>query len=333
MGQNDDDTTVAGPHEPKGKSGEKVPHLLVLSGNSMGRTFRIEGASCVIGRSAECQFPLDDEGISRKHAKVVVLPEGVTLVKDLGSTNGTFVNERRIDAHPLEDGDRIRLGSETTLRYGLEDELEVNVRQHLFVAATRDALTGLHNKRSFAEQALRAIALSRRHKQPLSFVLFDIDHFKQVNDTHGHSIGDEILQGVARRVSETVRLEDTVARVGGEEFIVVLPSIGGDHGILAAKRVRAVIAEHPFSTSKGPLAVTVSLGVSQFDPDKHQTAEDVVADADAQLYQAKRGGRNCVKPELSKQRRQFRDADTIVNGEIVRRSAAEMVEPIDKDEE
>lgn len=321
MGTNEDDTTVAGAHEPKAKSGEKVPHLLVLSGNSMGRSFKLERASCIVGRSAECHFPLDDEGISRKHAKVVILPDGVALVKDLGSTNGTFVNERRIDAHPLEDGDRIRLGSETTLRYGLEDELEVNVRQHLFVAATRDALTALHNKRSFKEQAVRAIAFSRRHRQALSFVIFDIDHFKQVNDTHGHSIGDEILQAVARRVSETVRLEDTVARVGGEEFIVVLPGINGDHGILAAKRIRAVIAERPFTTSKGPLNITVSLGVAEFDPEKHSSPEDLVADADAQLYEAKYSGRNCVKPELSGQRRHFRDADTIANGEIARRAA------------
>lgn len=321
MGTNEDDTTVAGPHEPKAKSGAKVPHLLVLSGNSMGRSFRLEGTSCIVGRSAECHFPLDDEGISRKHAKVVILPDGVALVKDLGSTNGTFVNERKIDAHPLEDGDRIRLGSETTLRYGLEDELEVNVRQHLFVAATRDALTGLHNKRSFKEQAVRAIAFSRRHKQSLSLLIFDIDHFKQVNDTHGHAVGDEILQGVARRVGETVRLEDTVARVGGEEFIVVLPAINGDHGILAAKRIRAVVAERPFSTSKGPLHVTVSLGVAEFDPDKHNTADDLVADADAQLYEAKDSGRNCVKPEPSGQRRRFRDADTIANPEALRRAA------------
>lgn len=333
MGTNDEDTTVAGQHEPKAKSGEKIPHLLVLSGNSMGRTFRLEGSSCVIGRGAECNFPLDDEGISRKHAKVIVLPEGVTLVKDLGSTNGTYVNERKIDAHPLEDGDRIRLGAETTLRYGLEDELEVNVRQHLFVAATRDALTGLHNKRSFTEQAVRAVAFSRRHKQPLSFVLFDIDHFKQINDTHGHSIGDEILQGVARRVSETVRLEDTVARVGGEEFLIILPAINGDHGILAAKRVRAVIADRPFSTSKGPIHATISAGVAEFDPERHQTSEDIVADADAHLYEAKNAGRNCVKPEPSRQRRRFRDADTIVNGEIVRRAVTRAEKKVEKKDE
>lgn len=333
MGQNDDDTTVAGPNEPQAQPGEKSPHLLVLSGNSMGRSFRLSGSSCVIGRSADCDFPLDDEGISRHHAKVVLLPEGVALVKDLGSTNGTFVNERKIEAHPLDDGDRIRLGSETTLRYGLEDELEVNVRQHLFVAATRDALTGLHNKRSFKEQADRAFAFSRRHRQSLSFIVFDIDHFKNVNDTHGHAIGDEVLQGVARRVAETVRIEDTVARMGGEEFVVILPAVGCDHGILAARRIRAVIAGRPFITSKGPLEVTVSLGVAEFDPDKHHAPDDLVSDADDRLYEAKNAGRNCVRPEGSRHRRHFRDAETLVNGESVRRAAKDEIAKSKKDTE
>jgi diguanylate cyclase (GGDEF)-like protein len=119
--------------------------------------------------------------------------------------------------------------------------------------------------------------------------------------------------------------------VGGEEFIIILPAIDGDHGILAAKRVRSVIAERPFSSSKGPLGVTVSLGVAEFDPERHAAPEDLVADADAQLYQAKNGGRNCVMPELSRQRRRFRDADTIVNGEILRRAAAKKDEDENED--
>lgn len=292
----EEDTTVARGEDAVVKPGERRPYLLVLSGSGIGRSLRIEKRSYTIGRAQDADFRLDDEGISRHHAKVVVLPHGVVLLKDLGSTNGTFVNDEPVAAHPLQEGDRVQLGATITLKFGLEDDIEANVRQQLFTAATRDPLTGAHNKRSFEEQMVRAIAFSRRHKQALSVVTFDVDHFKRVNDQHGHLAGDDVLRGVSALFQKEIRLEDSLARVGGEEFCVILPGIDLAHGVLAAERLRLALEGAALETSAGPVRVTVSLGVAEFDAMRHASLDSLMTEADGRLYEAKKGGRNRVVP-------------------------------------
>lgn len=295
--EREEETTVARTDDMVLAPGEKRPYLLVLSGSGIGRSLKLEKRGYTIGRGQNVEFRLDDEGISRRHAKILVLPDGVVVLKDLESTNGTFVNDRRIDLHPLNEGDRIQLGGNISLKFGFEDEVEANVREQLFTAATRDPLTSVYNKRSFEEQLVRAIAFSRRHEQPLSLIVFDIDHFKGVNDTHGHLAGDEALKGVAQRFSEALRLEDSLARVGGEEFCVILTGIELVNATHAAERLRRTLTSTPVDVGiELQIAVTVSLGVAQFDAVRHKSMSDLVAEADAQLYQAKRDGRNCVRP-------------------------------------
>jgi diguanylate cyclase (GGDEF)-like protein len=309
----EEETTVNARTRPEASSGEKSPVLVALTGNSAGRSFRLDGSSCVIGRSADADFLLDDEGISRKHARVLIGADGKMKVKDLKSTNGTFVNDKKIDVQELKDGDRIRLGAGTTIRYGLEDDVEGHVRKQLFTSATNDALTGVQNKRAFVEVATRSIAYSRRHKAPLALVMFDIDHFKSVNDNYGHPVGDEVLKTVTARVLETIRLEDTLCRVGGEEFTVLLPGIDLENGLLAADRIRTVISRDPFPTEGGDLDISISAGVAQFDVMTHTGVDQLVSDSDKQLYEAKNHGRNCVRPEPPRRRRVFRDRKTVVN--------------------
>lgn len=322
MGNDNEDTTVAGPPERASTPGEKKPFLVVLSGTGLGQSRRIDGLSCVMGRGASVDLLLDDEGISREHAKVVLLPHGLVLIKDLNSTNGTFVNGNRVEAHPLEDGDRIRLGSNTTIRFGLEDEFEVSVRLHLFAAATRDALTGAHNRRAFDEELVRSAAYSRRHNQSFSLIVFDLDHFKKVNDTHGHVAGDEVLQAVSRRIVETIRVEDFFSRIGGEEFAVILPGINLDAALLAAERIRRAVCGFPIVGKQATISVTVSLGVAQFDPEKHLKVQDLVGQADESMYLAKEGGRNRVVPVPPRQRMVARDLATLVQGNEVQLAAA-----------
>lgn len=314
--EGEEETTVARGDDAILKPGERRPYLLVLSGSGIGRALKLEKRSYVLGRGQDVDFRLDDEGISRKHAKVVLLPQGVVMLKDLGSTNGTFVNDRRIDAHPLNEGDRVQLGASATLKFGFEADVEAQVREQLFTAATRDPLTGVHNKRSFEEQMVRAIAFSRRHKQPLSLIAFDVDHFKRVNDTFGHIAGDRVLQGVAARFSQELRVEDSLARVGGEEFCVILPGIELANGILAAERLRVAIEKTPFDTDEGAIPVSVSLGVAQFDPVAHPSLGDLVAEADAHLYEAKHAGRNQVRPTPSRAPRR-RATATIPDGSFL----------------
>lgn len=188
------------------------------------------------------------------------------------------------------------------MQFTLEDDLEANLRDHLYSAATRDALTKLLNRRVFEEQLQRSAAYSKRHGQPLSVLLFDIDHFKQVNDVHGHLVGDEVLRQVAGSLAGQVRTEDTLARLGGEEFGVIVDGNDLAKAVTTAERLRAAVAERPFQTEAGDISVTVSVGVAQYDPSLHRAPHrallELIAAADAQLYEAKRAGRNRVFPVL-----------------------------------
>jgi diguanylate cyclase (GGDEF)-like protein len=303
MKDREDETTVARGDDMVVKPGERRPYLLVLSGTGIGRSLKLEKRGYTIGRGQDVEFRLDDEGISRRHAKVVMLPQGVVMLKDLSSTNGTFVNDRKIEAHPLQEGDRVQLGATITLKFGYEDDVEANVREQLFTAATRDPLTGVYNKRSFQEQMVRAIAFSRRHGQALSLIAFDVDHFKQVNDNYGHLAGDEVLKAVAALFAKELRVEDSLARVGGEEFCVILAGIDLNGATLAAERLRVALARSPIDTGDGDMVpVTVSLGVAQFDVQRHMSVTDLVGEADERLYDAKRTGRNQVQPPPQKPR-------------------------------
>lgn len=319
----EEEITVTAHANPEAMDREKRPFLVVLTGKSAGRSFRLEDSSCTIGRSADADFLLDDDGVSRKHARVLLGPDGEMGIKDLKSTNGTFINDERIDSQTLSDGDNIRLGGNTTIRYTLEDEAAANVRQRLFTSATHDPLTGILNKRAFNDSAHRAVAYSRRHKSPLSLVIFDIDHFKLVNDSHGHQAGDEVLRLVATRVLGAIRGEDTFCRVGGEEFALLLPGIDHENGLLAADRVRTVISRDPFPSKAGELDVSISLGVATLDAAKHAGVQELVAEADLQLYEAKTHGRNCVRPEPPRRRKVFRDIATVVDGEEILRYGKE----------
>lgn len=294
----EDDTTVTKRTETLVRSpGELQPCLLVLTGSAVGRSFRLTNSAYVIGRGSEVDIRLDDDGVSRQHAKIVLLPKNVTMIKDLGSTNGTYINSAPVDAHPLADGDRIRIGASTCLQFTLEDDIEANLRDHLYSAATRDALTKVPNRRVFEEQLERATAYAKRHGHPLSVILFDIDHFKQVNDEYGHLAGDDVLRGVAEHLASAVRAEDTLARLGGEEFGLILCGNDLHSAIVTGERLRRAIGQSPFATRGGEVSATISAGVAQYDVSVHRTPLELIAAADARLYEAKRSGRNRVCPQ------------------------------------
>jgi len=160
--------------------------------------------------------------------------------------------------------------------------------------AIMDSLTGLYNRRQFLELAELEFNRARRYAHPLSAMMLDIDQFKQVNDTYGHTFGDRILQSVATRWRENLRDIDLAGRYGGDEFVVLLPEIALEGARRAAERLRAGIAEAPIDTEKGPLSVTISIGVVTLTPD-HPDLASLLDQADAALYKAKNAGRNRVE--------------------------------------
>ena len=157
-----------------------------------------------------------------------------------------------------------------------------------------DALTGLPNRRMVMERLTQEHARYQRGGQVYTLVTMDLDYFKRINDTYGHTVGDQVLQGVAQTLMASLRSSDTLARVGGEEFMLLMPTTDADGGLVQAQRVREKIATTPLTTDAGALNVTMSLGVAEVLP-TDSAAVDVFNRADAALYRAKASGRNGVE--------------------------------------
>lgn len=183
----------------------------------------------------------------------------------------------------------------------VEDITEIRAAQAaLEELAIRDSLTHIYNRRHFFEVTKREIARASRFNHATSLLLIDIDHFKQVNDTHGHLIGDQVLQSVVLRLKENLRQSDILARYGGEEFIVLMPETNASQAWSGAERLRRVVADKPFSIGRGDLAVTISVGVTSWLPGIPLPLLDSLIDqADQALYQAKQGGRNRTATALT----------------------------------
>ncbi|MGZ9002332.1 MAG: GGDEF domain-containing response regulator [Burkholderiales bacterium] len=167
----------------------------------------------------------------------------------------------------------------------------VTVHEQLRRKAEIDELTGLLSRSAVLELLRRGLALASREGTPLSVILGDVDHFKEVNDRHGHAFGDVVLRDVAKRLYTRLRPYDAVGRYGGEEFLLVLPGCAAVHAFGVAERVRASIADTSVSSPSGPVPVTISLGVAT--STGRETSPDALIDAaDKALYQAKTAGRN-----------------------------------------
>jgi diguanylate cyclase (GGDEF)-like protein len=177
--------------------------------------------------------------------------------------------------------------------WALRHELEAE-RERLAHLACTDALTGVHNRRSFMDRLAAAASLGARHGRPVSVLLLDVDHFKAINDTHGHPVGDSTLRALAATCLRSLRDGDCVGRLGGEEFAVLLPETDGAGAVVIGERLRAALARTEVPASGVRLRFTVSVGVASLDA-AADDAEKLLHRADEALYAAKRGGRNRVK--------------------------------------
>jgi diguanylate cyclase (GGDEF)-like protein len=173
-----------------------------------------------------------------------------------------------------------------------EEALENALREVQRLAIT-DSLTNLYNRRHFSKVGEGEVQRARRYQRPLSAIMLDIDHFKRVNDTYGHTVGDQILQGVAESCRQELRGVDVVGRYGGDEFVILLPENDLATAEQVAERLRKSIAQRQLNNTRGPATVTASLGVATIDG-KSPTLETLLSRADQALYSAKQKGRNRV---------------------------------------
>jgi diguanylate cyclase (GGDEF)-like protein len=256
--------------------------------------FKVPVGEVRLGRSLDADIRLEDEGVSRTHARMLRADDGSVTLLDNGSTNGTYVNGTKISEFELTDGDRIQVGSVTILKFSYQDSLEEQFQQQLYESATRDPLTQSYNKRFFTEQIEKDFRHSARHGLSLSLVIMDVDHFKNINDTHGHPAGDHVLQRLAATVMGSLRAEDAFCRLGGEEFGIIMRDCAGPEALLLAERMRELVQQTRFVYGGDELPVTMSLGVATYDPNRHRGSADLIEEADRLLYDAKRAGRNKV---------------------------------------
>src|SRR5205807_9490382 len=183
--------------------------------------------------------------LPRHHARLFVREQS-HYVEDLGSTNGTFVNEAEIsEPAPLRNGDLVRCGG-AVFKFIEGGNVEALYHEEIYRLTITDGLTHVANKRHFLDFLDREIARAVRHGRPLSLVLFDVDHFKRVNDEYGHLAGDRVLQGIATVVGRQVRRDELLARYGGEEFAVVLPETSADAAAQFCERIRGEVERETF---------------------------------------------------------------------------------------
>ncbi len=265
--------------------------LVVLHGTQMGASFALEGQRLVIGRGSDCEIQVEDENVSRRHAEITAVGDQ-HRIRDLDSTNGTYVNSRRVVEAELEDGDLLMLSS-TVFKFLASSTIENRFFDQMYSMITTDFQTKLHNRRYLASRIEEEFCRARRHQRPLAVVVFDLDKFKQVNDTFGHAAGDLLLRKSAQMLNSQLRHDDVFARLGGDEFCVLCPETTLAQGLQLAERLRNLMADTTFTFRQEKITVNISVGVAEFDSEM-TSPDEMVAAADRALYQAKAAGRNRV---------------------------------------
>jgi diguanylate cyclase (GGDEF)-like protein len=266
-------------------------YLVVISGPSFGEMYRLKGERSVLGRGERADIRVLDDGVSREHA-AIERDGGKMVLVDQRSTNGTYCNGARVQRHDLTDGDKISIGATTILRFTYQDQVDEHYQKKLFESALRDGLTSTFNRRYFLDRLQSEIRFAVRHEKTLALLFADIDHFKKINDQHGHVAGDEVLAGVARVMTAAIRTEDVLARYGGEEFAIICREIEAEGARALGERLRTAVEQHRFEHAGKVIPVTVSIGVAA--DRKIDDAHGFIAAADAAMYDAKRAGRNRV---------------------------------------
>jgi len=258
----------------------------------LGRRFVLDSSPIRVGRGVENNIVLEGDSVSRRHAHFEQRIGSWWCVDD-GSTNGSYLNDEQIMRESrLGNGDRIKIGP-TIFKFLSGEDVESQYHEEIYRMTIIDGLTQVHVKRYLLEQLDKELMRARRHARDLSFLMLDIDHFKKINDRHGHLAGDHILKEVARLLSQRIRRDETLARYGGEEFAIVLPETTLEGARALAEGLRERIEQSRFAFQGEIIRVTISIGGAMVE-ESDRTSLDLIQRADDKLYEAKRAGRDRV---------------------------------------
>jgi diguanylate cyclase (GGDEF)-like protein len=265
--------------------------IVVIHGPGIGSRVDIGDKVVTVGRSPQTDLHIPHVSISRRHCQFWREGE-VYLVRDLGSTNRTRVNEKPVEQVALVDGDHVVLG-DIILKFISHSSVEAGYHEEIYQLATHDPLTGLFNRRQFSDllAAETARGLRREPRTVLAFI--DVDHFKQINDRFGHVEGDGVLKQLTDILRRHVRAGDVLARIGGEEFAVLMADTNIEQAQQFGERVREAVAQSSFTPAGTSQRMTVSVGLAAMTAGRKDPSELMRA-ADRALYAAKESGRNRV---------------------------------------
>jgi len=289
-------TQVVQPPPAEGTGAKNATDCLVViytkEPTLLGKRFVLDHSPTRVGRGADNQIVLDGDSVSRRHAQFRQKGDAWVIVDD-GSTNGTYCNDEQITREVvLKNGDRVKVGP-TIFKYFSGADVEAQYHEEIYRMTIIDGLTQIYNKRYLYEALERELVRGRRHERELCILMFDIDHFKRINDVHGHLAGDYVLKEVARVVQARIRRDEVFARYGGEEFAIILPETPLSGAVALAESLRQKVADYSFVFQADSIKVTISLGAALME-EGDRTASDLIKRADEKLYQAKRTGRNRV---------------------------------------
>lgn len=272
--------------------GARVPAIILYDGDEIGGLHSLTKGDTVIGRTAGCDIVIPESRVSRRHAIIRRMTEGEDRfeVVDLGSTNGTFVDGDRVGRLMLVRGSKVAIGGRI-LKFEMLDKTDLAYQSRIVQMIHLDELPGLLTKRSLFRALEMELIRTERYHHPLSVLMMDLDHFKQVNDTHGHLVGSHCLSEVGALIREATRVTDVSGRYGGEEFVSFLPETDTAAARIVADRIREALAGRSFQYHETRYQVRISIGVATY-PAHGTGVESLVQAADTALYRAKTLGRN-----------------------------------------
>jgi len=270
--------------------------VTILVGPDAGRVISLQPGPNTIGRSPAADIVIPDELVSRIHVEIEVEVQGEATIRDCGSTNGTMLGSRPTASAPreLRDGARIQLGGAAVLRFSFRDRIEEHFENQLYESATRDELTGAYNRRHFNERFEQLFSLALRHQKPMGLVLFDLDDFQRINDDHGHAAGDLMLREIVDSIDGELRAGEVLARLGGDELAVLLPTATLEEALMVGERLRRKVETTVVHWGVQRLRTTASFGIGSTSRGRVDSTERLFIEADENLYRAKRAGKNRV---------------------------------------
>jgi len=288
----DAQTRITSVREMQAMGQTRDAYLVQLRGPDLGRRLLLSDRVVTIGRDPESTVVLKSDSVSRCHARIEPFEGGHRVVDNM-STNGTYRNQVQVSGgQPLVSGDYVQVG-DAIFKYLSGDNIEMAYHEEIYRLTIEDSLTQIANKRALTDFLDKEFARARRYQRDVAVVMIDLDHFKRVNDTYGHLMGDFVLRDMAKLIGSRIRREELFARYGGEEFCVVLPEMEAPAGVKFAEAIRVLVEEHVFSFEGNIVRMTASFGVAGMTVAMTRP-EDLLLAADENLYRAKNEGRNRV---------------------------------------